>query len=196
MIRLITSFLLFIAAAPAFAADMSHLREMPSVDRVMGEITADDRLGAAARRMGAFALLQEMVEDLSEGRTAVGTETPDEKRILQGYRDAYYAVQMAALGNPPNETLLPQLRRYDTDDMLLTGKAHSLKDIATSAELDRSDVGRIFALAFLSPSVTRDIVSDRQHANLNLKQLIEVSAQISWQQQHAAISRAASAALL
>ena len=120
MHRVVLSFFVFFIAATAFAANVSHLSEMPNVDRVMREITAADPQEAAARRMGAFEQLGEIVAELSEGRAAMGQQTADENRIMQSYRDARFQVQQSVVRTPQDEALLPSLRRFDEDPALRT----------------------------------------------------------------------------
>jgi hypothetical protein len=91
---------------------------MPTVDRVLREITADNPMDAAARRMGAFEQLNEIIEELSMGRTAIGQPTPDETRILGEYRQARYEVQQTQVRTTAEEERLPALRRFDEDPAL------------------------------------------------------------------------------
>jgi hypothetical protein len=95
-----------------------HLAEMPLVERVLRDITAPDPRDAAARQMGAFEQLNEIIEELSGGRTAIGQATPDEVRIMGEYRQARYEVQQRLVRTPQDEALLPALRRFDEDPAL------------------------------------------------------------------------------
>lgn len=92
-----------------------HLTEMPTVSRVLEEISAPDPLLAAARQMGAFEQLNEVIEELSGGRAALGTPTPDESRIMQEYRDARLAAMNRVYRGPQDDALLPKLRQFDAD---------------------------------------------------------------------------------
>jgi type IV secretion system protein VirD4 len=118
MYRVVLSFFVLFIAAKAFAANVSHLSEMPSVDRVMREITGANPMETAARRMGAFEQLGEIVAELSEGRAAIGQPTADENRIIQSYQTARFQVQQSVVRTPQDEALLPSLRRFDEDPAL------------------------------------------------------------------------------
>ena len=96
----------------------AHLREMPGVESVIKAMAASNPRDSVARAMGAFAQLQEVVEELSQGRTAIGTETPDERKVLGEYRSAYYAVQATLIKGPGDEHMLQELRRFDEDPAL------------------------------------------------------------------------------
>ena len=95
-----------------------HLSEMPTVQRVVSEITAPDSRDAVARQMGAFEQLNEVIAELSQGRVAIGTATPDEERIMAEYRAARTTVMLTLVKTTADETLLPALRRFDTDPAL------------------------------------------------------------------------------
>ena len=68
----------------------AYLSEMPSVDRVLREITAGDPQETAARQMGAFIQLGRMIADMSGGRRDF---TPDEQTLRRGYQAARAAIQ-------------------------------------------------------------------------------------------------------
>ena len=93
-----------------------HLAEMPLPQRVVAEITAADPQEAAARRIGAFQQLQDMIEELSNGRTALGNDTPDEKRIRAEYAQARYDA-MKPYEERANRDFdfLQSLRRFEND---------------------------------------------------------------------------------
>lgn len=95
-----------------------HLSEMPTVERVVREITATDPRDAVARQMGAFEQLNEVLAELSQGRAAIGTLTPDEERIMGEYRAARTTAMQTLVKTAADEALLPALRRFDTDPAL------------------------------------------------------------------------------
>jgi hypothetical protein len=115
------SWLMFLAVTVAFGQperagrlNPPHLNEMPTVERVLRKITAPNPLDAAARQMGAFERLNEVIEELSGGRAAVGRLTPDQDRIMGEYRTARVAVMQKQFQKPgDDERLLPALRRFD-----------------------------------------------------------------------------------
>ena len=86
----------------------AYLSEMPSVDRVLREITAGDPQETAARQMGAFIQLGRMIADMSGGRRDF---TPDEQTLRRGYQAARAAIQSKL----PDQNLNRALRGYDTN---------------------------------------------------------------------------------
>ena len=93
-----------------------HLAEMPLPARVVAEIAGADAQEAAARRMGVFQQLQDIIEELSSGRTAIGRETPDEARILSEYRTAHYeALKPYEAQANRDPDFLRSMRRFDND---------------------------------------------------------------------------------
>jgi hypothetical protein len=102
-------------ASLGFAQNPPHLREMPSVDRVMREISVPDPKEAAARLAGAFSQLSDIVAELSNGRVAVGNPTPDEQLVMDAYNNARGAVMTAYWKTPADDEVL---RRLDDDPAL------------------------------------------------------------------------------
>jgi len=96
-----------------------HLGEMPLAQRVVAEITGADALEAAARRVGAFQQLQDIVEELSSGRTAMGNDTPDEKRIRAEYAMGRYEAMKPYEDRANRDPdFLQSLRRFENDPAL------------------------------------------------------------------------------
>ena len=93
----------------------AHLNEMPPVELVLREITAADPKEAAARQIGAFEQLNEIIGDLSNGRLAIGTPTPDEQRVTQGYAEARGAIMVAHWKTFADDEVL---RRFEQDPAL------------------------------------------------------------------------------
>lgn len=103
-------------ASPGLAQmNPPHLNEMPAVERVMREITAADPKDAAARQIGAFEQLNEIIGNLSNGRLAIGTPTPDEQRVTQGYAEARNTLMVANWKTLADDEVL---RRFDNDPAL------------------------------------------------------------------------------
>lgn len=71
------------------ATNPPYLREMPSAERVRAEIKGTDAMDTAARQMGAFWQLQEIIKTLSGLRWTRGQLTADEGRLLGQYRLGY-----------------------------------------------------------------------------------------------------------
>lgn len=96
-----------------------HLAEMPLPQQVVAAIAATDPEEAAARRIGAFQQLQDLIEELSSGRTALGNDTPDEKRIRAEYALARYeAMKPYEDRANRNADFLQHLRRFENDPAL------------------------------------------------------------------------------
>ncbi len=96
-----------------------HLAEMPVPEQVVAAITAADPQEAAARRIGAFQQLQDMIEELSSGRTALGNDTPDEKRLRAEYAQARYEAMKPYEGRANRDAdFLQSLRRFENDPAL------------------------------------------------------------------------------
>lgn len=117
-----------------------YLSEMPTVARVLQEITAPAPLDAAARRAGAFEQLHEIIDEFSGPRRAMGTYTPDEASIMSEYRTAKYTAITAVHHGPQDDHLLPALRRFDEDPALrdeLLNRFFSPAFRAQSIELSR-----------------------------------------------------------
>jgi hypothetical protein len=77
------------SAAQAKEMNPPYLSEMPSVERVQSEIQGDDPMNTAARQMGAFWQLQQVVNDMAGPRRYRNQLTPDEGRLLGQYSAGY-----------------------------------------------------------------------------------------------------------
>ncbi|MCC6265491.1 MAG: hypothetical protein IT169_18100 [Bryobacterales bacterium] len=96
-----------------------HLAEMPLPEQVIAAITAASPEETAARRIGAFRQLQDLVEELSNGRTAIGNDTPDEKRIRAEYALARYEAMKPYEDRANRDAdFLRSLRRFENDPAL------------------------------------------------------------------------------
>jgi tetratricopeptide (TPR) repeat protein len=84
-----TTVLLPAFAARAQATNPPYLSQIPSVERVRAEIKGTDAMDTAARQMGAFWQLQEIIKTLSGLRWTRGQLTPDEGRLIGQYRLGY-----------------------------------------------------------------------------------------------------------
>lgn len=76
-------------SAGAQATNPPYLSQFPSMERVTAEIKGADAMDTAARRMGAFWQLQEIIKTLSGLRWTRGQLTPDEGRLIGQYRLGY-----------------------------------------------------------------------------------------------------------
>jgi tetratricopeptide (TPR) repeat protein len=80
-------------AAPASASTQTknppYLAQFPSVERVKSEMQGKDAMDTAARQMGAFWQLQEIIKGMSGLRWTTNALTPDEKELLGQYAAGY-----------------------------------------------------------------------------------------------------------
>lgn len=96
-----------------------HLAEMPLPEQVLSGVTAADPEEAAARRIGAFQQLQDLIEELSSGRSALGNDTPDEKRLRAEYAQARYEAMKPYEERANRDAVyLQSLRRFENDPAL------------------------------------------------------------------------------
>jgi hypothetical protein len=93
----------------AQALNPAYLSEMPSVERVMKEMQASDPAETAARQMGAFWQLKQMIEDMAGPRFYKPGLTPDEARMRQAYYTAYWQISQSK----PEYKAFPAMRGYD-----------------------------------------------------------------------------------
>ena len=78
-----------------------YLAQFPSVERVKSEMQGKDAMDTAARQMGAFWQLQEVIKGMSGLRWAQNRLTADEKRLLGQYAGAYQGASQP-YANYPN----------------------------------------------------------------------------------------------
>ncbi len=113
-----------IAPIQAQATNPPDLKQMPTVERIKTEIKGKDEMETAARQMGAFWQLQQIVEALAGPRFYRNQLTPDEKRLIGEYRNAYFTVSQPiekSLG-PNDKAKWYQMHAfYETDDAFLDG---------------------------------------------------------------------------
>ena len=81
--------LLQTAGARAQATNPPYLSQMPSMERVKAEVKGADAMDTAARQMGAFWQLQEIIKNLAGPRFYRNQLTPDEGRLIGQYRYGY-----------------------------------------------------------------------------------------------------------
>src|SRR6266852_6393356 len=95
-----------------------YLSEMPSVDRVMEGMKANDPRETALRQIWPFYELIEIIKTLSGDREFARTGMlPDEQKIIGEYQVAQYKVSQAAdkafPANKPSEDLIYHFSRWD-----------------------------------------------------------------------------------
>lgn len=100
----------------AQATNPPYLREMPSVERVKSEIKGADALDTAARQMGAFWQLQEIIKTLSGLRWARNELTADERRLLGQYSTGYHAAGQPYAAYPDRPKWFNAHSFYEVDE--------------------------------------------------------------------------------
>lgn len=83
---------LAVAAPPVKAARKTnppYLASMPTLKEVEAGVVGKDNMDTAARQMGAFWQLQQMVQEMAGPRKWKGQFTPDENRLIGEYRLGY-----------------------------------------------------------------------------------------------------------
>jgi hypothetical protein len=90
----------------------------------------------------------------------------------------------------PDAALLKAIARaWRWREMLVSGEAKSIEDIAARHGQDRGHVGKILNLAFLSPAVIRSIVHGDQPAGLRLTHLLDARLPLDWDEQTVFLQR-------
>lgn len=92
-------------------------------------------------------------------------------------------------GNGParvDQTLVKTIvRAHKWFGDLVSGRVHSMAEIASREGIDKSYVSRIITLAFLSPDIIESIIAGRQPADLTTQKLIRrIDLPLNWAQQH------------
>ena len=105
----------------AQATNPPYLREMPATERVRTEVRGEDAMDTAARQMGAFWQLMQIVQELAGQRLYRNQLTPDEGRLLGQYRLGYstaeqpYAHIPRSPSHPDKEKWFRMHSFYETD---------------------------------------------------------------------------------
>ena len=67
---------------------------------------------------------------------------------------------------------------------LVSGRVHTMAEIASQEGVDKSYVSRVMTLAFLAPDITESIIAGRQPANLSVEKLTKrIDLPLDWAQQ-------------
>ncbi|MDQ3815981.1 MAG: tetratricopeptide repeat protein, partial [Armatimonadota bacterium] len=103
------------------ATNPPYLSQFPPVERVQAEITGTDEMDTAARQMGAFWQLLQVIQELAGQRFYRNQLTPDENRIMGQYRLGYSTAEKpyAHIQNSPSHPDKPKWYQmhafYETD---------------------------------------------------------------------------------
>ncbi|MDP6429868.1 MAG: hypothetical protein QF393_17775, partial [Rhodospirillales bacterium] len=69
-------------------------------------------------------------------------------------------------------------------DQLATGKATTVREIATQKHMDENDISRFLPLAFLAPDIVETILAGKQPPELTAEKLKRLkSLPLSWEEQ-------------
>jgi hypothetical protein len=103
-------------AAPARtqATNPPYLGQFPSVERVNSEVKGADAMDTAARQMGAFWQLQEIIKEMSGLRWTGNALTADEKRLLGQYAAAYQEAALPYASTPDRSRWYQMHALYET----------------------------------------------------------------------------------
>ena len=84
-----------------------------------------------------------------------------------------------------DQTLLKTIVRvHKWFNELVSGRVHSMAEIASQEDVDKSYVSRVMTLAFLSPDITESIIAGRQPADLSVEKLTKrIDLPLDWAQQ-------------
>jgi len=91
-----------------------YLGQFPSVERVKSEVKGADAMDTAARQMGAFWQLQEIIKEMSGLRWTNNSLTADEKRVLGQYAAAYQETGQPYASTPDRTRWYQMHARYET----------------------------------------------------------------------------------
>lgn len=80
-----------------------HLSQFPTVERVKAEVKGSDPLDTAARQMGVFWQLMELINVLAGPRFQSMEFTPDEERVKEKYYEAWQWFQYKERAPPPQD---------------------------------------------------------------------------------------------
>src|SRR5438105_5038096 len=80
----------------------AYLGQFPSVDRVKAELKGTNPMDTAARQMGAFWQLQEIIKDLSGPRADRNELSPGENELIGAYRGGYQNAEQS-YASPPDK---------------------------------------------------------------------------------------------
>lgn len=112
------STLMHTAIIRAQATNPPYLSQFPSVERVKSEIKGADEMDTAARQMGAFWQLREMIVKLA-GPRFYRSPTSDENRLIGQYNQAYNAISQPYASYPDRPKWYQMHALYETDDGFL-----------------------------------------------------------------------------
>ncbi|MGO9144826.1 MAG: recombinase family protein [Desulfomonilia bacterium] len=84
-----------------------------------------------------------------------------------------------------DQTLLKTIvRAHKWFNELVSGRVHTMAEIASQEGVDKSYVSRVMTLAFLAPDITESIIAGRQPADLSVEKLTKrIDLPLDWAQQ-------------
>ncbi len=115
----------------------AYLSEMPTVQRVTAEIQGIDPMDTAARQMGAFWQLQQVIKDLAGPRVYRNQLTSDEGRLLGLYAYGYQTAGQPYASHPDKTKWYQMHSFYESDDGFLLELLQRFFSPAFSAEYSR-----------------------------------------------------------
>lgn len=134
-------------------------------------------------------------ETLSDHKDHLVLTLPVRARFRGGRAGMIIAPGSALRTAGPDKSLIKALARaHRWKAMLISGDVTSIEALARRVGQERRHVGRTLALAFLSPAITKAIVTGQQPAGLRLSHLLDADIPLSWRDQQAMVERLACAA--
>src|SRR5208337_181536 len=84
-----------------------------------------------------------------------------------------------------DRTLLKTIvRAHKWFNELVSGRVHTMAEIASQEGVDKSYVSRVMTLAFLAPDITESIIAGRQPADLSVEKLTKrIDLPLDWGRQ-------------
>jgi len=85
-----------------------------------------------------------------------------------------------------DQTLLKTIvRAHKWFNELASGRVHTMAEIASQEDVDKSYISRVMTLVFLAPDIIESIIAGRQPADLSVEKLTKrIDLPLDWAQQH------------
>jgi hypothetical protein len=170
------------ASQPGATQNMNppYLSQFPSVDRVKAELKGTDAMDTAARQMGAFWQLQEIIKELSGFRWSRNQLTPDEKRLLGEYSGGYQAASQP-YASPPDKAKWYQMHAfYEVDEGFRNGLFNRFLSLVLLAEYTKTK-GDTRATVQANQQAQQQAFKEQQaRAQAELQEFLKQQQQPEW----------------
>jgi len=140
--------------------------------------------------MGELRSMLSAGEELSEDRDRLILTLPIRARFRGGRAAILQPRGTRPSAARPDAALIKAIARARRWVQLIEArKVISVESLAAGAGQERRHAGRILALAFLSPDLTKAMLDGHQPAGLRLAHLLETEIPVSWREQRALFDR-------